>query len=228
MNDAPILAKLGLSKVNTYYFQRRKHIFALPITIPNFPLAALGIFRSTDMFEERTLERYSRDEREKTLGKAALLLKEAKEKGNYSELVRLDPTDPRHPYYFEHPWQSALKMDTVSLTPYQQYLRWHCLTYRAMHEWDRQGLLYDDLMQPKALATDPFLEEAILRLPYNQRVERERRLSRAYDLALRREYLPDEDCIHPEDDVAYLHPYYHMVVDEHREQHENPVDVYSR
>lgn len=65
MNDAPILAKLGLSKVNTYYFQRRKHIFALPITIPNFPLAALGIFRSTDMFEERTLERYSRDEREK-------------------------------------------------------------------------------------------------------------------------------------------------------------------
>jgi len=228
MNDAPVLARLGFSKINTYYFQRRNTILGLPFELPNFTLAAIGLFRPTDHFGDKSLGRYNQNERERVLAKAALLLKEAKEKGNYSELMRLDPTDPRHPYYIEHPWQSALKMDTVSLTPYQQYLRWHCLVYRSLHDWDQTGLLYDDLMQPYGLSTNTLLEEAIVRLPYHQRVERERRLSRAYDLAIRKEFLPDEDCVHPEDDVAYLAPYYNMVIDEHREHHENPVDVYSR
>ena len=38
----------------------------------------------------------------------------------------------------------------------------------------------------------------------------------------------ESEYTHPEDDVAYLIPYYHMVVDEHREAHDNPVDFYSR
>lgn len=228
MQDAKILTKLGLPKVNTYYFQRKNVIAEFPIKLPNFPLPAFGFCRSRTLMEFDPSKRYTDEEREKTLGKAALLLKEAAEKGNYSEMMRLDPSDPRHPYYFEHSWQSALKTDTYSLTPWQQYLRWHSLAWRALHDWDMMGMMHDDMMSPKAIDTDPFLEEAIKRVPYAQRRERERRLSRAYDLTIRREYVDEEDFTHPEDDQAYLIPYYNMVVDEWREAHDNPVDYYSR
>mmetsp|Transcript_42525 Transcript_42525/g.76323 ORF Transcript_42525/g.76323 Transcript_42525/m.76323 type:complete len:229 (-) Transcript_42525:227-913(-) len=228
MQDAKILAQLGLPKLNAYFFRRKNVIVNFPIQLPAF-LPGFGFFRSRTLLESPAHERYGEDAREKTLGKAALLLAEAKEKGNYAQLMQLDPVDPRHPYYFEHPWQSALKTDSYTLSPYQQYLRWHCITWRALHDWDMMGMQHDDILTPRAMETDPFLEEAIKRLPYVVRLERERRLARAYDMCIRREYLPDEaDFTHPEDDVAYLIPYYHMVVDEHREAHDNPVDFYSR
>jgi hypothetical protein len=232
MNDALILSRLGLPKVNLYFFQRKNVVVELPFKMPNMPMPAFGIGRPRDLvldhISESHKQRYGEDAREKTLAKAALLLKEAQEKGNYSEVMRLDPTDPRHPYYYEHPWQSALKTDAYSLTTYQQYLRWHAITWRTLYDWDMMGLMHDDALTPKATDTDPFLEEAIKRLPYAQRMERERRLSRCYDLCIRREYLDESEYTHPEDDVAYLIPYYHMVVDEHREAHDNPVDFYSR
>lgn len=201
----------------------------LPFSLPNFPLAAVGLVANDDMVGWDYSVRYNSNERERTLAKAGLLLKEAKEKGNYAELMRLDVTDPRHPYYYEHPWQSALKMDSYSLTAYQRYRKWHCLVNRSLHDWDRMGLLYDDLWTPKTMEPQPFVEEAIRRLPYAQRLERERRLSRCYDMLIRREWVDEKDFTHPEDDVAYLVPYIAMVVDEHRETRDNVVDEkYSR
>eukprot|EP00996_Jenningsia_fusiforme_P003013 NODE_3819_length_911_cov_31.309745_g3513_i0.p1 GENE.NODE_3819_length_911_cov_31.309745_g3513_i0~~NODE_3819_length_911_cov_31.309745_g3513_i0.p1 ORF type:complete len:236 (+),score=60.15 NODE_3819_length_911_cov_31.309745_g3513_i0:26-709(+) len=227
MKDLAILTRLGLPRLNTYYFQRRNQIIG-QIGSPAFPGAAVASTLNRTLFEFKATTRYECDERERTLAKAGLLLREAKETGNYRELMTLDVTDPRHPYYHEHPWQSALKMDTFDLTPYQQYLRWHAITWRACHEWDLMGLMLDDLMTPQSHDSDPFLEEAIRRLPYAQRTERERRLMRAYDMMIRREELDEPDWTHPEDDVAYLIPYYNMVVDEHREQRDNAVDLRAR
>jgi hypothetical protein len=229
VKDGDIIAKLGFPKINTYYWRRRNVIFELPINQPNMPLAWFGLSRSDNMIRIQPCDRYNPNVRELTLAKSAILFKEAKEKGNYTELMRLDVLDPRHPYYFEHAWQSALKMDNYALTRFQRYKKWHSLAYRALHEWDKMALLHDDLLTPHTQEPDPYLEEAICRLPYAQRLERERRLSRAYDLMIRREYVDEKDYVHPEDDVAYLMPYYNMVVDEHREHRDNPVDeAYSR
>lgn len=228
--DSGILAKLGFPKINTYYWRRRNVIVELPINQPNMPGAWFGITRGDDMIMQiKPRERFTASEREKTLAKAGLLLKEAKETGTYSQLMRMDVLDPRHPYYYEHSWQSALKMDSYSLTAWQRYKRWHCLAFRALHDWDRMALLYDDLLTPSTQEPDPILEEAICKLPYAQRLERERRLSRAYDLLIRREWVEEKDFTHPEDDVAYLMPYYNMTIDEHREHRDNTVDaLYSR
>jgi hypothetical protein len=228
--DSAILSKLGFPKINTYYWRRRVHIMELPINQPNMPGAWFGFTRGDNMIlNMRPCDRFTPSEREKTLAKAALLLKDAKENGTYSQLMRMDVLDPRHPYYYEHPWQSALKMDSYSLNAWQRYKKWHCTAWRAFHDWDRMGLLYDDLWTPATQEPDPFLEEAICRLPYAQRLERERRLSRAYDMMIRREWVEEKDFTHPEDDVAYLMPYYNMIVDEHREHRDNAVDaLYSR
>jgi hypothetical protein len=225
--DGEILAKLGYSKISNYYWARRKHIFHHNVQF-GFPLATIGLVGHDIMIPWNPLSPYEDSVKERRLAKAALLLKEAKEKGNLAQLMQLEATDPRHPYYYEHPWQSALKIDSYSLTPYQKYKKWHCLAFRAFYDWDRMGLLFDDLQQPQTMEPDIFLEEAIRRLPYAQRLERERRLSRCYDLLIRQEFVDEKDYTHPEDDVAYLIPYIAMVVDEHRETRDNLVDVYSR
>eukprot|EP00992_Anisonema_acinus_P000576 TRINITY_DN10203_c0_g1_i1.p1 TRINITY_DN10203_c0_g1~~TRINITY_DN10203_c0_g1_i1.p1 ORF type:complete len:230 (-),score=17.70 TRINITY_DN10203_c0_g1_i1:54-743(-) len=229
MNDASILAKLGFSKLHLYYWKTKNSIVQLPITQPNGPLVWFGLHRPTSMMDTSASDIYSDNEREKILAKSALLLKEAKETGNYRELMQMDVLDPRHPFYYEHPWQSALKVDPYTLTPYQRYKRWHALAFRAVHDWDQLGLLHDDLLQPTPQENNIYAEEAVLRLPFAQRQERERRLSRAYDMVFRQELLADEDCTHPEDDVAYLMPYFNMSVCENRESRDNPVDyLYSR
>ena len=65
--DAAILAKLGLPKLNTYYWRRRTHIMQTPIHQPNMPLAWFGVTRSDPMINVRPEERYTSSEREKVL-----------------------------------------------------------------------------------------------------------------------------------------------------------------
>eukprot|EP01003_Olkasia_polycarbonata_P003410 NODE_2079_length_459_cov_125.641463_g2000_i0.p3 GENE.NODE_2079_length_459_cov_125.641463_g2000_i0~~NODE_2079_length_459_cov_125.641463_g2000_i0.p3 ORF type:complete len:64 (+),score=10.97 NODE_2079_length_459_cov_125.641463_g2000_i0:97-288(+) len=59
-------------------------------------------------------------------------------------------------------------------------------------------------------------------------VERKRRMGRALDLKGRMNWMPREMWTRPDDDVAYLTPYIHMVCDEHTEQDQWPVDKFSR
>eukprot|EP00993_Chasmostoma_nieuportense_P003051 NODE_3798_length_896_cov_227.325098_g3645_i0.p1 GENE.NODE_3798_length_896_cov_227.325098_g3645_i0~~NODE_3798_length_896_cov_227.325098_g3645_i0.p1 ORF type:complete len:235 (+),score=30.69 NODE_3798_length_896_cov_227.325098_g3645_i0:57-761(+) len=229
LKDGKFREAFGFNRLPAHFFKRRNTIREGSLSMPNLPIAALGFRVSKEhMDKPAVLGRYSLEERSWTLTKAAVLLKEAKEQGNFSELMRLPVTDPRHPYYYEWSWETALKVDKFSLTPWQRYLVWHCLAFRAYHEWDKLGLLHDDLFNSLNTESNPFIEDAFRRLPRVQLTERERRLSRAYDMTVRREKLEDEECTHPEDDVAYMVPYLQMSVDQHREAHDNLVDYYAR
>ena len=69
MNDALILSRLGLPKVNLYFFQRKNVVVELPFKMPNMPMPAFGIGRPRDLvldhISESHKQRYGEDAREK-------------------------------------------------------------------------------------------------------------------------------------------------------------------
>lgn len=134
-------------------------------------------------------------------------LGELKATGDLGAFLTLDPSDPKHPYFYEHEWTNLLQRDPESRSFAEETALRRALCRRAWYGYDRYGLMADDIGHGNWL-----VDQAIDRMPLELKQAREQRIIRAYELDFQKRYLPEEEWTHPEDDNAYLAPYLGMVV----------------
>jgi hypothetical protein len=151
--------------------------------------------------------------------KAIALLTEAHAKGNYRELMTLPVTDPRHPFHYEHPHVAYLKARQYIHIARSIVLRqidsdwWYWSRRHQQWAYDMLGILTDDVPN----AEESFVQEALRRVPYADWDARQRRCFRALSYLDAFEVLPEDQWIHPLEDIAYYTPYAIMSLYEFRE-----------
>jgi hypothetical protein len=115
---------------------------------------------------------------------------------------------------FEFAWQKYLEIPHENLALWEKMDKFYVFHKRKGFRYEQKGLLFDDLWDGE----QPYVNEALNRIPEELKDARKRRIDRAFELSVHKTDLPKEQWTPIEIDYPYLTPYVYWVLAEMEEK----------